>query len=200
MIGPILNDVLAWFRRQGYTEHTIHNHLKATSRLFRWLQKRRSANLRVITQRNLSAAYEHFRGRRVDVASVSRALGRFLAEHELIPAERPKAPSPTERQIQLFGSYLNEMRGLAPSTVIGHQRRIRLFLKFLNLDECPSAIRNLKLDHIESFLRYSAKTNNRFSGPSVIEVGLLEFSPKRRIRCKTRNFTFRSWDWNRLGR
>jgi len=168
VIGPILDDVLAWFRRQGYSEPTIYNSVKASPRLFEWLQKRRGRHLRGLCDRDLCDAYEHFRGQRTDIATASRVIGRYLSERGLLCKERPKPPSRSERQIELFGSYLREMRGLAPATVTGHQGRVRLFLKFLKFEERRSAIRELKLDQIEAFLRRSAKTNNRFSLQHIV--------------------------------
>lgn len=168
VIGPILDDVLAWFRQQGYSETTICNNVKASPRLFEWLQKRRGHQLRGLCEGDFCAAYEHFRRRRIDIAAASRVIGRFLSERGLLRKERPKRLSRSERYIEIFGSYLREMRGLASFTIIGHQSRIRLFLKFLKFDERPSAIRELKLDRIEAFLRQSAKTNNRFSLQHIV--------------------------------
>ena len=51
---------------------------------------------------------------------------------------------------------------------MGHTSRLRLFLQFLNFDECPDAIRKLNLDQIEAFLRVSARTNNRFSLQHIV--------------------------------
>lgn len=168
IIGPILDDVLAWFRGLGYADGTIQNYLKASGHLTRWLQERRGRELTDLDQSDFHAAYEHFRHCRVDVATFARSLGRFLIERQLIRAERPKPLSRSEHQIQLFSSYLREMRGLAPATVLGHQRRIRLFLQFIGLDTRPSAIRRLNLNQIELFLRQSAKTNNRFSLQHIV--------------------------------
>ena len=110
VIGPILDDVLAWFRSLGYAEATICNHVKAVPPLIRWLQRRRGRELRGITQRDLNAAYDYFHDRQAAVASAARSFGRFLAEHRLVQAERPEPPSRSEKQIQIFGSYLREMR------------------------------------------------------------------------------------------
>ena len=168
MIGPILNDVLAWFRSQSYAEATICNYLKAVPPLIQWLQRRRGRKLKGLTRCDLVAAYDHFHDRQVAVAAAARSFGRYLTEHRLIPAERSKPPSHSEKGIQHFGSYLREMRGLAPATVTGHQSRVRPFLQFLKLDGRPSAIRRLTSDDIEAFLRQSAKTNNRFSLQHIV--------------------------------
>ena len=115
IIGPILDDVLAWFRGLGYADGTIHNYLKASGHLIRWLQERRGRKLTGLSQSDFHAAYEHFRHRRVDIASAAQLLGRFLVERQLIRRKRPKPLSRSERQVQLFSSYLREMRGLAPA-------------------------------------------------------------------------------------
>ncbi|MBM4090021.1 MAG: hypothetical protein FJ276_11475, partial [Planctomycetes bacterium] len=168
VIGPVLDDVLAWFRRQGYAESTIHKNVSAASLLIRWLQRRRGRNLKRLSQRDLRAAYDYFHDRHAAVAGASRVLGRFLAEHRLLCAERPAPLSRSEREIQIFSSYLREMRGLAAKTVTEHQRQIRLFLQFLKLDERPSAIQKLTPGQIEAFLRQAAKTNNRFSLQHIV--------------------------------
>ena len=168
VIGPVLDDMLVWFRRQGYAESTIGNYLTAAGPLFRWLRKRRGPALRGLSQRDLTAAHDYFRKRRVDVTTASRAFARFLAEYRLISVERPEPPSRSERQLQLFGAYLHEVRGLAPASVIGQQVRLRPFLQFLKLDQRPFAIHRLKPDQIEAFLRQSSKTNNRFSLQHIV--------------------------------
>lgn len=165
IIGPILDTLLAWLRGQGYSEWTIGNYLKAAVPLFRWLQKRRRD---VLNERDLEAAYDYFRNRQADAAATCHALGRFLAAHQLLRAERPRSLSRSEHQIQIFDSYLREVRGLAPMTVKGHIGRIRIFLQFLKFDDCPAAIRTLNLDRIDAFLRQAARTNNRFSLQHIV--------------------------------
>jgi integrase/recombinase XerD len=168
LVGPVLNNVLTWLRCRGYAESTIRNFLKAAGPLCRWLQQRCGLALRRLSQSDFRAAYEHFRVRRADVAAAARLFGRFLVENQLIRMERPQSLSRTELQIRLFSVYLREVRGLAPQTLLGHERRLRPFLRFLKFDERPSAIRRLSLEQIEAFLRQSARTNNRFSLQHIV--------------------------------
>jgi site-specific recombinase XerD len=116
-----------------------------------------------LSQTDLRAAYQHFRKRRIEVACTSRVLGFFLAEQHLLRPEVEKPLSHGDRQLQSFSTYLREIRGLAPSTVRGHIRRIHAFLQFLKIDERPSVLCKLNRDQIDDFLCRSAKTNNRFS-------------------------------------
>jgi len=163
-----MNDLLAWLRRRGYAEPTIRSYLKAAGPICRWLQRRLGRALRGLSQRDLRAAYAHFRRRRVEQAAACRSFGHFLTEHQLIRPEKPEPPSHTERQIGLFGDHLREVHGLALQTVLGHQRRLRAFFQSLKLEERPSAIPTLTLDRIEALLRHSAQTNNRFSMQHIV--------------------------------
>jgi len=168
IVGPVLDDVLTWLRHRGYTESTLRNHVKGISRLVRWLQRRRGPALEGLTQADLSSAYDWFRPRRADVAGTTRALARCFREQQLIP-EGPCAPlAASERELAAHGAYLREVRGMAESTVEGHQNRLRFFLRFLKFDQRSSAIRRLAVDQVEAFLRQTAKTNNRFSLQHVV--------------------------------
>ena len=169
VIGPNLNSLLAWLRGRGYSESTIRNHLVRFARLCRWLQRRCGRALSGLSQGDLRTAYRHFQKKhRIEVACVSRVLGLFLAEQHLLLPEVEKPPSHGERLLRSFGAYLRDMRGLAPSTVLGNSRRISTFLQFLKVDERPSVLRRLNRDQIDAFLCQAAKTNNRFSLQHVV--------------------------------
>jgi integrase/recombinase XerD len=168
VVGPVLNDLLAWLRCRGYRESTIRNCLVRAARICRWLQRRRGPSLRGLRQSDLRAADDHFRKRWVEVATIVRMLGRFLTEQQLLPLERERRPSHAQRELQAFGTYLREVRGFSPSTVLGHSRRIGAFLQFLKIDERPSVVRRVRLDQIDAFLCQTAKTNNRFSMQQIV--------------------------------
>lgn len=168
VVGPVLNELLAWLRRHGYCESTIRNHVVRIARLCRWLQRRCGPSLRGLSQSDLRAAYEHFRKRWIAVACAARVLGRFLTEQQLLRLEREQPLSHADRQLQSFGAYLREVRGVSPSTVLGHSRRIRAFLQFLKIEKQPSAVRRVSPDQIDAFLCQAAKANNRFSMQQIV--------------------------------
>jgi integrase/recombinase XerD len=168
IVGSVLDDLVAWFQRHGYTQLTIRNHIKGISRLVRRLQYRREPFLKGLTQLDLDSAYDWFRTREPGVAGTARALGQFFRERQLIPEGKPTPLSTSERELKVHSTYLREMRGMADSTVEGHQSRLRFFLRFLKVDKHPSAIRTLRMDQIDAFLRRTAKTNNRFSLQHVV--------------------------------
>ena len=147
---------------------TIRNHIKGLSRLVRRLQHLRGPSLKGLTQLDLNSAYDWFRTREAGVAGTTRALGKFLRERQLIPEGKPPPLPASERELEAHGAYLREVRGLAATTIDGHQSRLRFFLRFLKFDKRASTIRTLRMDHIEAFLRQAAKTNNRFSLQHVV--------------------------------
>jgi integrase len=163
-----MDDMVTWLQRHGYTQFSIYNHIRGFSHLVGWLRRRHGSTLRGLTHVDLTAARRWFRTRRPDVAAATRTVGRFLRERHLIPEGRPAPPTASECELQAHGAYLQEMRGLGAATVLGHQRRLRFFLRFLKFDQRPAVIRTLRMDQIDAFLRQAAKTNNRFSLQHVV--------------------------------
>jgi site-specific recombinase XerD len=162
-----MDDLLAWLQKHGYARSSIVNHLQGVGELVRWL-KRRPGWLAGMSQARLDSAYDHYHRRKPHVASTIHTVGRFLREKSIIP-EGPLPPkSPTEIQLESFGIYLREMRGMVDLSVRGHLSRLRSFLRFLDFNKHPSAIRELRTDQIDAFLREMAKTNNRFSLQHVV--------------------------------
>jgi integrase len=168
VIGPLLDDWMAWFRSRRYSEFSIRNHVIRAARLCRWLQRRRGPALSGLGQSDLRAAYDHFHDKWIAVSCTARVLGLFLSEQQLLRCERVKPSSCTERQIESLATYLREVRGLRPLTIVGHCRRVRLFLQFLRLDKRPSALAHVESAQIDAFLCRCAKTNNRFSMQQIV--------------------------------
>jgi len=167
-VGPLLDDMLIWFRHQHYAEGTIRNYVKAFCKLVHWLQTIRDESLDELSHADLRQACEHFRGGHYDVAPAARALGRFLRDQQLIPEGEADVVLPSELRLDAFGSYLLEVRGLSVSTITGHRNRLQHFLKFLGYDECPMVVATLDLSQIEAYLCVAAKTNCRASLQHVV--------------------------------
>lgn len=113
-----------WFQRHGYASSSPQNHIHGVDELMRWLQ-RRPDRLVELNHEHLGAAYEYHRSRKPHIACTIHAVGRFLRERALIPEAPKPAVSASERQLELFGAYVREMRGLAALPVLGHQCRLR---------------------------------------------------------------------------
>ena len=168
VVGPLLDDWLTWLRSRGYSELSIRNLVVRAARLCRWLRRRRGREIRLFGRSELRAADDYFRRRQIEVAGVARVLTRFLAERHLLRLEAEKSPTRVERQVLSLANYLREVRGLSPQTILGHCRRVRLFLQFLRLDQRPSALGRVGPVQIDAYLCRAAKTNNRFSMQQIV--------------------------------
>jgi integrase/recombinase XerD len=168
IFGAQLECFVRWLHDQGYTAGSISNYLKALPQVVRWLRRKGITSLAQLTQRQLQAAHIYYRPRNPDLSGVVRGLCRFFHERKTLPEGERPAPSPVEVELDRFGEYLRQTRGLATATILGHTRRLKLFLRFLRYDQDPCCLRRLELSRIETFLQRSARTNNRFSMQHIV--------------------------------
>jgi integrase len=154
-------------RRQGYGFATLRKTIAVVANLDQWLQRRGTRTLAEIAPEDLDLARgKYFHGR--DGAGSIRGVERFLSEQGLLAARVPRALSASEIELNRFGAHLHDDRGLSDTTVYDHQHRLRPFLKFIGFDRRRSAVRNLRLDQVESFLRLASKTNDRASLRNIV--------------------------------
>ena len=168
IFGPILDDFVQWLANQGYSVGTISNYLKAIPTVIGWLRRHRITALDQVTRQGLKTAHDHYRPKREDASWVVGALERFLCECRLVPESDLRPSSPLEDEIGRFAVYLRETRGIAETTITGHSGRLRSFLRFLQFDKKAAPLRQLAPRQIETFLRKSARTNNRFSMQHIV--------------------------------
>jgi len=167
IVGPVLDEFSQWMGQQGYPISTTKGYLERAHILDRWLRRRGKRTIAELTDQDLIAAQAAFRPYSHD-ACVTRALRIFLCANRTIPVVHAHERSFAERERFAFGAYLEKVRGFAVATVTRHRQQLRFFLEFLQVDQCPSAIRNLRLEQIEDFIRLSAKNNNRFSLQQIV--------------------------------
>ena len=168
VFGGLVGVFLQWLDQRGYTRSSLRNHLSALRQLSRWLVRRHITSLAALDQQILSTAHKSFMRRKPHVGGPIHAMSRFLRQRGAIPEGHP-APSPaTEVELARFGAYLREVHGLAGGTILAHQRRLRPFLRFIRMDQCPKALTTLTLNRIQTFLKRASRTNNRFSMQHVV--------------------------------
>ena len=169
LFGAVLEELCRWLHQQCYTDGTLITYLKRIAGLDGWLRRRGRHALTEVTSKDLRTAYDHYaRTHNGRGAGPIRIIGGFLSERDLIAAEETPKRSRTETELIAFGSYLHDIRGLCDNTVYNRQHRLRPFLEFIGLDRRPAAIRTLKMESIEEFLRVTAKTNGRVSLSNVV--------------------------------
>jgi integrase/recombinase XerD len=168
LFGSRLEEFCQWLHERTYKTPSLLRAIAAVSRLDGWLRRRGRRSLREVTEEDLRAAHDFLYVGNPDFGGPVRAMGRFLRERSLMTKGPAPVLCPTEIELTNFGSFLRGVRGLADSTILGHQRCVRSFLRFLKLDHRVSAIRTLHGDRIEGFLRLSAKSRSRSSLQNVV--------------------------------
>ncbi len=168
IFGPVMDDYVQWQRDQGYAMGTIRVYLNIVPELVRWLRRRRITSLDQLTQRQLQLAHDHYRPKRKSASWVVRALKRFLTEQRLVPEGEQPPPCPVEVEIDRFGAYLRETRGIAETTIKGHSGYLRAFLRYIRFNGKSAVLKRLGSRQIQAFLRVSARTNNRFSMQHIV--------------------------------
>ena len=168
IFGSILDAFLQWMKDQDYATGTIKNYLKTFPQIVAWLKRRKISTLDQLTQQKLKLARDHYRSKKGDVSWAIKLLKRFLAEKCLIPEGDILPACPIEIEIERFGSYLHETRGIAQTPIHHHKSILRAFLRHLRFSSKPYVFRQLKLSNIQVFLKISAQTNNRFSMQHVV--------------------------------
>ncbi len=148
---------------QNYTLQTISVYLNWIPKVACWFRSRQKVSLAELTAEDFKAAHRSFRRRHAPTSHTVRVLERFLRSTGAISEGQAPPPSPAQAEIDRFGAYLVETRGLARATIRGHSQRLRAFLRFLKFDRSASRLEQLECGRIEAFLRQSARTNNRFS-------------------------------------
>jgi len=154
-------------RQRGHSIDTTKGYIERAHVLERWLCRRGKRTITRITDQDLIAAQGGFRPYSNE-ACFTRALRIYLCERGDIPVVRTRKCSFIDRERDAFVAYLERVRGFAAATVTRHRQQLRYFLKFLHADRCPAAVRNLRRNQIEDYLRLSAKNNNRFSLQQIV--------------------------------
>lgn len=168
IFGPLLDDYLQWLHDQSYSVCTIVCYLKNLPKVVGWLHRHRIKTLAQLTRQDLRLARDHYRSGQQAASWVIGALDRFLSERHLVSQGVVPLSSPAEVKAAAFAAYLRQARGLSETTIRGQVRLLRVFLKFLRIDQDPRRLQRLQLSQIEAFLRQSARTNNRFSLQHIV--------------------------------
>jgi integrase len=181
VIGPSFQKFSDWLSHRGYSRKTIRHRLGLLPQLSRRFRRQGVDSFSGWTPQRLDDAEKNYRRERSQMLQMARSFRQFLQEQALIPVAKPGPMTPSQEELMVFGAHLREVRGLAESAIVGHQRRLRPFLSFLHFDQQPRSLARLVQEQIEQFLRQAARRNNRFSLQNIVSSlrALLRFEHAR---------------------
>lgn len=163
ILGPILDEFTNWARRHGYTNHTISLYLCRAKQIDSYFHENGVKGLNDLTHRDFEKAWKYYSHYKPHIRCSVRTIKTFLEEtHGLSPVlNNPKTP--VDLEIDSYTEYLNNIRGLAASTIRSHTDYTKKFLKYLCYDDNPKILKSITSKEIENFVCHCSKKMNRYS-------------------------------------
>lgn len=150
VLGSHAEGFLAWLQSRGYPPLPIRLRLRALPRVDALLRRRGVPRLGPVSRAQLLGLAPRCSQDDISLAAAIRSLADYLDGRELLA--RP-TPTPREQVVTAYRTYLEQMRGLANSTLTKHCATARDLLSFLEFDGDPAGLRKLGPRQIEAFLR-----------------------------------------------
>ena len=129
LIGPSFPKFADWLNQRGYTRKTIRHRLGLLPQLTRRFQ--RQSSFAGWTTQRLDRIEKTCHRKGSQLLQMVRSFRLFLQEQGLIKEPKREPPTSSEKKLIIFGAHLRDVRGLADSSIAGHQRRLRPFLSTL---------------------------------------------------------------------
>jgi len=179
-LAPYLDDFATTLQQQGYKPDYIRVFLRACGQFSQWLSQQEKIVTDVdetVIERYTSSLPQPPSGRRPKAAIGLPHLLRFLRHHDILPV--PPCPRPlteTERWLQRYEQYLEQVRGVVASTRTPYLRMAKRFLAAcFNSDHLDW--QSLRAQAIMDFVRQEAATKHGGGRklPSVAVRSLLRF-------------------------
>jgi integrase/recombinase XerD len=161
ILGPILDGFGTWLLKRGYATDCVREHFCAARRLTRILKKRDIRSLARLTRARLRACAPANRldDRRL-TATVHLLERYFESETSLYP---PRPRTRIEDRVASFAIYLEQVRGLASSTIERHCETIAALLAHIGFERRPRRLGTLTAHDIEDFICRGGKGLGRRS-------------------------------------
>jgi integrase/recombinase XerD len=166
VLGSALDGYGAWLLRQGYSPDRVREYFRAAPRLVRQLQQRGVRTLAGMTRARLQGCAPVDSQDDPDLTALVRQLDRyFRTELSLYPAPRLTRIG---QRVAAYATYLEQVRGFAPSTCTYHRRTVTEFLTHLGYERRPTRLTALSGRDLESFLCAVGPRQTRVSLQHVV--------------------------------
>jgi integrase/recombinase XerD len=151
ILGPVLEGYVRWLLAEGYARERVRAHCQTARRLARVLAQRGVGNLTEVTRLQLRGCAPRRAREDTSLAALVHSLDRYF-ESELL-LFRPRPLGPVEQRIEVYATYLAQVRGFAPVTITRHRRSAAAFLAHLGSETSPRRIATLTAQDVEAFVR-----------------------------------------------
>jgi len=153
VLGSTLDGFAQFLVELGYPQLPVLQHVRTARHVDTRLQRRGCRAVAHITRAKLRACAPPAGRSQEDmyVAATVRLLDRYLDKIGILPPPEPL--SPIERMLVDYGAYLQQVRGLASSTIRQHQSAASQFIAHISKRDSLSRLSRLSACDIEDFVR-----------------------------------------------
>jgi hypothetical protein len=147
LLGPHLDDFVVWLSAQGHPRLPIRLRVRETPRVDARLRRRGIRQVEDLSRAELLALAPRDSQDDIYLAAMVRSLASYLdARGVLVP------PPSTKSQIlvQDYRSHLDQVRGLAETTMQHHASSASELLAFLRYDAEPRVLRRLTIGQVDT--------------------------------------------------
>ena len=129
VLGAFLEDFCSWLEAHGYPPSAISRRIEAAPFLEKCLQRHQIELLSGCTVDRLRACFPRQKRWTPQIAyALGRSLLMYLQEHGMLETKQPNS---SERLIRAYREHLDQVRGLAASTIARHAVVAGDFLRLL---------------------------------------------------------------------
>lgn len=149
LLGPVVEDFTVWLHAAGYTRLPIRLRIRALPRVDARLRRRGVRRLKGLARAKLLTLAPRDSQDDVYLAAVVRSLSLFLDERGVFG---PSTPTRSQRLVQEYRDHLDQVRGLAETTMTHHASMVSELLAFLGYDADPGVLQRLAIQQIDAFV------------------------------------------------
>jgi integrase/recombinase XerD len=167
VLGTIAEGFGTWLLNQGYSTDCVREHFCAMRRVARLLHQRGIGSVTELTRAKLQACSPANRLDERRLTASVRLLDRYFESETSLYPVRPLSRI-GHRVANYYGTYLDQVRGLAPSTVAAHCGTAAAFLADIGYESSPERLRTLRALDVEDFIRRSGARMKRASLQHIV--------------------------------
>jgi integrase/recombinase XerD len=149
LLGPRVDDFVVWLHAQGYPQWPIRFRVREMPRVDALLRRHGVQRLEDLRSRELLALAPRDSQRDISLSATIRSLARYLEARDVLV---PLPPTRSQVLVDDYRAYLDQVRGLAESTIKHHASTVSELLAFLRYDAGPLVLRRLAIQQIDAFI------------------------------------------------
>ncbi|MGZ8740962.1 MAG: site-specific integrase [Gaiellaceae bacterium] len=149
LLGPLAEEFVVWLHAVGYTRFPICLRVRALPRVDARLRRRGVRRLEDLSRAELLALAPRDSQGDVYLAAVVRSLALFLDERDGLARS---TPTRSQLLVREYRDHLEQVRGLAETTMTHHASTVSELLAFLGYDADTRLPRRLEIRQIDAFL------------------------------------------------